>query len=260
MEEATWERPDPTAKCFLCTTAPGPPWNLVYRRVTYDLETKEVIQDVLIDEITNKQRTGLLPNGHTNGDLRAQRRPWVTPETRSSPTEGEAPERHVTAKAKSTPVTAKEVLATHGKVREKWIARIEKELESFRSNHVIKEASQSLIAKCRQAGNYPLPCQMVYVLKPDLEKEPGPDGPAFKCKSRLVICGNRQPWEQSEETSTPHKPGIEPLGRDPSVWTLLASAFLSALVVVSFSHLNMVHFQPSPDQSTRIADGFVFGV
>eukprot|EP00971_Amphidinium_carterae_P186702 3706058-Amphidinium_carterae.1 len=43
---------------------------------------------------------------------------------------------------------------------------------------------------------------MVYVLKPDLEKKPGPDGPAFKFKSRLVICGNRQPWEQSKKTST----------------------------------------------------------
>eukprot|EP00971_Amphidinium_carterae_P006655 131264-Amphidinium_carterae.1 len=42
---------------------------------------------------------------------------------------------------------------------------------------------------------------MVYVPKPDLEKEPGPDGQAFEYKSRLVICGNRQPWEQSEETA-----------------------------------------------------------
>eukprot|EP00971_Amphidinium_carterae_P153580 3044931-Amphidinium_carterae.1 len=72
MEEATWERTDPTAECFLCTRAPGPPWNLVYRRVTYDLETKEVIQDVLIAEITTKQRTGLLPNGHT--EIRCQNR------------------------------------------------------------------------------------------------------------------------------------------------------------------------------------------
>eukprot|EP00971_Amphidinium_carterae_P350517 6491595-Amphidinium_carterae.2 len=67
MEEATWERSAPTAKCFLCTRSPGPPWNLVYRRVTYDLDTEEVIQDVLIADITNKQRTGLLPKDHENG-------------------------------------------------------------------------------------------------------------------------------------------------------------------------------------------------
>eukprot|EP00971_Amphidinium_carterae_P222542 4417144-Amphidinium_carterae.1 len=39
---------------------------------------------------------------------------------------------------------------------------------------------------------------MVYVLKPDADKAPGPNGPAMKYKSRMVICGNRQPWEQTE--------------------------------------------------------------
>eukprot|EP00971_Amphidinium_carterae_P019201 377957-Amphidinium_carterae.3 len=166
------------------TRSPGPPWNLVYKRVTYDLETNEIIQDVLVDNMTHKQRSGLLPSGHTNGTRtvfyyrRAKGSEETVGYTRDEkltfeePTEGEAPERHVTAKAKSTPVTAKEVLATQGKIKEKWIASIEKKLESFRSNHAIKNASHDLIAKCNQAGNYPLPCQMVYVLKPDLEKEP----------------------------------------------------------------------------------------
>eukprot|EP00971_Amphidinium_carterae_P320150 6363876-Amphidinium_carterae.1 len=43
---------------------------------------------------------------------------------------------------------------------------------------------------------------MVYVLKPGLDTAPGPSGPAMKYKSRMVICGSRQPWEQDESNST----------------------------------------------------------
>eukprot|EP00971_Amphidinium_carterae_P208731 4141196-Amphidinium_carterae.1 len=39
-------------------------------------------------------------------------------------------------------------------------------------------------------------------LKPDLDKAPGPNGPAMKYTSTMVICGNRQPWEQDESNST----------------------------------------------------------
>eukprot|EP00971_Amphidinium_carterae_P197087 3911773-Amphidinium_carterae.2 len=57
-EEAEWSRTDPSTKYNLCTRAP-PPWNL-YRKITYDLETDEdhheVIQDVLIANITNKRK------------------------------------------------------------------------------------------------------------------------------------------------------------------------------------------------------------
>eukprot|EP00971_Amphidinium_carterae_P060936 1206060-Amphidinium_carterae.1 len=63
MEEATWERTDKSAKCYLCTRASGPPWNLVYRRVTYDLKTQKVSQDILLDGITNKQRQVLYLKG-----------------------------------------------------------------------------------------------------------------------------------------------------------------------------------------------------
>eukprot|EP00971_Amphidinium_carterae_P204914 4066741-Amphidinium_carterae.1 len=60
--------------------------------------------------------------------------------------------------------------------------------------------------KCRQVGNYPLPTQMVFVEKPDMEAEvkntKAPQAPAIKHKSRMVICGNRQPWEADERTST----------------------------------------------------------
>eukprot|EP00971_Amphidinium_carterae_P025712 507202-Amphidinium_carterae.1 len=83
LEEATWERVDETAKCYLCTRAPGPPWDLVYRRVTYDLQTKEVIQDVLTADITKKQRQGLLPSEHLKGTRTVfyYRRPKGTTET-----------------------------------------------------------------------------------------------------------------------------------------------------------------------------------
>eukprot|EP00971_Amphidinium_carterae_P291476 5786409-Amphidinium_carterae.2 len=43
---------------------------------------------------------------------------------------------------------------------------------------------------------------MVYVLKPDLDKASTSSGPAMKYKSRMVICGNRQPWAQDESNST----------------------------------------------------------
>eukprot|EP00971_Amphidinium_carterae_P103655 2052206-Amphidinium_carterae.1 len=47
---------------------------------------------------------------------------------------------------------------------------------------------------------------MVFVEKPDMEAEvkdtKGTHVPAIKHKSRMVICGNRQPWEADERTST----------------------------------------------------------
>eukprot|EP00971_Amphidinium_carterae_P026541 523584-Amphidinium_carterae.1 len=43
---------------------------------------------------------------------------------------------------------------------------------------------------------------MVYVLKPDPDKPPGPNGPAMKYESRMVICGKCQLWEQDESTAT----------------------------------------------------------
>eukprot|EP00971_Amphidinium_carterae_P103656 2052207-Amphidinium_carterae.1 len=47
---------------------------------------------------------------------------------------------------------------------------------------------------------------MVFVEKPDMDAEvkdtKGTHVPAIKHKSRMVICGNRQPWEADERTST----------------------------------------------------------
>eukprot|EP00971_Amphidinium_carterae_P125286 2482363-Amphidinium_carterae.2 len=103
-------------------------------------------------------------------------------------------------KAKSTPITTHHVTSSSGEEGKKWVASINKELESFYSNHAVEDATSELVAKYREVGNYPLPCQMV--LKPDLDKAPGPSGPAMMYKSRMVICGNRQPWEQDEANST----------------------------------------------------------
>eukprot|EP00971_Amphidinium_carterae_P020291 399852-Amphidinium_carterae.3 len=105
-------------------------------------------------------------------------------------------------KAKSTPITTHPVTASTGEERKKWVASINKELESFYSNHAVEDATSELVARCREVGNYPLPCQMVCVLKPDLNKAPGPSGPAMKYKFRMVICGNREPREQDESNST----------------------------------------------------------
>eukprot|EP00971_Amphidinium_carterae_P072347 1431177-Amphidinium_carterae.1 len=43
---------------------------------------------------------------------------------------------------------------------------------------------------------------MVYVLKPDMDTPPGPSEPAMKYKSRMVICGFRQPWKQDKSNLT----------------------------------------------------------
>eukprot|EP00971_Amphidinium_carterae_P228359 4529381-Amphidinium_carterae.2 len=74
---------------------------------------------------------------------------------------------------------------------------MKQELASFYNNHAVQDAMPELVAKCRAVNNHTFPCQMVYVLNP-----PGPSGPAMKYKSRMVICGSRQPWEQDESNST----------------------------------------------------------
>eukprot|EP00971_Amphidinium_carterae_P165602 3282814-Amphidinium_carterae.1 len=66
----------------------------------------------------------------------------------------------------------------------------------------VQKTHETTLARCREVKDFPLPCQLVYVLKPDSDKPPGPKGPAMKYKSKLVICGSRQPWEQDESTAT----------------------------------------------------------
>eukprot|EP00971_Amphidinium_carterae_P182838 3628151-Amphidinium_carterae.1 len=78
---------------------------------------------------------------------------------------------------------------SQGEKRAKWIASIEKELASFKNNHATEVINRELLENCRQVGNYPLPAQMVFVEKPDMEAEvkntKGPHVPAIKHKSRM---------------------------------------------------------------------------
>eukprot|EP00971_Amphidinium_carterae_P105969 2098690-Amphidinium_carterae.1 len=63
-------------------------------------------------------------------------------------------------KAKSSPITTHHVTSSKGEKRNKWIKSINKKLESFYSNHAVEDATSDLVARCREVGNYPLPCQM----------------------------------------------------------------------------------------------------
>ena len=70
-----------------------------------------------------------------------------------------------TIKAKSIPVTPKMVAAS-GSAREKWLLSIYKEIENFLQNMAITDADPALVVKWKNLGKWPLPCQMVFVLKP----------------------------------------------------------------------------------------------
>ena len=99
---------------------------------------------------------------------------------------------NVVIKAKSIPVTPKSVASSQGAMRERWLLSIYKEIENFLQNMAIEDADPFLVIKWKNMGKWPLPCQMVFVLKPltqsqqqgnDIQEE-------YKHKSRLVICGN----------------------------------------------------------------------
>eukprot|EP00971_Amphidinium_carterae_P183636 3645019-Amphidinium_carterae.1 len=49
-------------------------------------------------------------------------------------------------KAKSTPITTHHVTSSTGEDRKKWVESINKELESFYSNHAVEEHRCSLVA------------------------------------------------------------------------------------------------------------------
>ena len=95
-------------------------------------------------------------------------------------------------KAKSIPVTPKAVASFQGAMRERWLKSIYKAIENFLQNMAIEDADPSLVLKWKSSGRWPLPCQMVFVLKPLTQsQQTGDDVHAdHKHKSRLVICGN----------------------------------------------------------------------
>ena len=108
-----------------------------------------------------------------------------------------------TIKAKSIPVTPKTVASSEGAMRERWLVSIYKEIENFLQNMAIKDADPSLIVKWKSLGKWPLPCQMVFVLKPLTQTQQTADDvdQDYKHKSRLVICGNFAAWGEHSTTT-----------------------------------------------------------
>ena len=68
----------------------------------------------------------------------------------------------------------------------------------------IEDANPSLVVRWKSSGRWPLPCQMVFVLKPLTQSQQiGNDVQAdYKHKSRLVICGNFASWGEHSTTTT----------------------------------------------------------
>ena len=68
----------------------------------------------------------------------------------------------------------------------------------------IDDADPSLVVKWKSMGKWPLPCQMVFVLKPLTQsQQQGDDIQAeYKHKSRLVICGNFASWGEHSTNRT----------------------------------------------------------
>ena len=108
-------------------------------------------------------------------------------------------------KAKSIPMTPKAIASSEGAMRERWLVSIYKEIESFLQNMAIKDADPSLVVKWKSLGKWPLPCQMVFVLKPLTQTQQTADDDAdqdYKHKSRLVICGNFAACGEHSTTTT----------------------------------------------------------
>ena len=73
---------------------------------------------------------------------------------------------NVVIKAKSIPVTPKSVASSQGAMTERWLVSIYKEIENFLQNMAIEDADPALVVRWKNMGKWPLPCQMVFVLKP----------------------------------------------------------------------------------------------
>ena len=120
---------------------------------------------------------------------------------RAQPSDGKP---NLVIKAKSIPVSPKTVASSTGAMREKWLRSIYKEIENFLQNMAIDDADPALIVAWREKGKWPLPCQMVFVLKPltQSQQEENDVHEEYKHKSRLVICGNFATWGEHSTTTT----------------------------------------------------------
>ena len=108
---------------------------------------------------------------------------------------------NVVIKAKSIPVTPKSVASSTGSMREKWLVSIYKEIVQ---NMAIEDADPALVVRWKSLGKWPLPCQMVFVLKPLTQSQQQGQNvqEEYKHKSRLVICGNFASWGEHSTTTT----------------------------------------------------------
>ena len=111
---------------------------------------------------------------------------------------------NVVIKAKSIPASPKTVESSQGAMRERWLQSIDKEIENFLQNMAIDDADPALVVAWKQKGKWPLPCQMVFVLKPLTQsQQQGNDvHEEYKHKSRMVICGNFAAWGEHSTTTT----------------------------------------------------------
>ena len=109
-----------------------------------------------------------------------------------------------TIKAKSIPVTPKTVASSQSVIRERWLVSIYREIENFLQNMAFQDADPSLVVKWKSLGKWPIPCQMVFVLKLLTQAQQTEEGVQqdYKHKSRLVICGNFAAWGDHSTTTT----------------------------------------------------------
>eukprot|EP00971_Amphidinium_carterae_P181520 3601302-Amphidinium_carterae.1 len=136
------DRPDPGA----CSDG-GPRWEKVWKRATYNLDNGEKIAEELVSDMTKKDLNRALPenirNIRTVLYYRTTEKSDIEDKVEKSrkdlfdfdiPAEP-PPEKKVKLKAKSTPITSQQVMASSGEKRQKWIESIQKELVSFKNNH-----------------------------------------------------------------------------------------------------------------------------
>ena len=124
-----------------------------------------------------------------------------------------------------------------GSMRGKWLLSIYKDVEDLLQNMAITDADPALVIKWKNLGKWPLPCQMVFVLKPltQVQQSEDDENQDYKHKSRLVICGNFASWgEHSAATTNLDAPllrlMLSLLSSPDTTWSSIdiTSGFLSA--------------------------------
>ena len=107
-----------------------------------------------------------VPTEKTRKDVVQYEQPSASEELKSRKHCSTERKPDIVIKAKSIPVSPKTVASSHGEMRERWLASIYKEIENFLQNMAIEDADPSLVLQWKSKGKWPLPCQMVFVLKP----------------------------------------------------------------------------------------------